>query len=131
MELRDFRKDFIETARALAVTEGDFEEASFVSEAARRLVEAEELEDFEPCHFEGTGSRQRKMRVDGYCFDEVDGSVSLIVANYEGSETDLTLTQTDATKHFEGTGSRQRKMRVDGYCFDEVDGSVSLIVAVS
>lgn len=100
MELRDFRKDFIETARALALTEGDFEEASFVSEAARRLVEAEELEDFEPCHFEGTGSRQRKMRVDGYCFDDVDGSVSLIIANYEGSESDLTLTQTDATKHF-------------------------------
>lgn len=100
MELKDFRKDFIETARALAVTEGDFEEASFVSEAARRLVEAEELEDFEPCHFEGIGSRQRKMRVDGYCFDDVDGSVSLIVANYEGSESDLTLTQTDATKHF-------------------------------
>jgi len=40
------------------------------------------------------------MRVDGYCFDDVDGSVSLIVANYEGSESDLTLTQTDATKHF-------------------------------
>jgi hypothetical protein len=100
MELKDFRKDFIESARALAVTEGDFEEASFVTEAARRLVEAEELSDFEPCHFEGTGSRQRKMRIDGYCFDDVDGSVSLIVANYEGGEAASTLTQTDATKYF-------------------------------
>jgi hypothetical protein len=100
MELNDFTKDFMETARAIAVTEGDFEEAAFVSEAARRLVEAEELEDFEPCHFEGTGSRQRRLRVDGYCFDDVDGSVSLVVANYDGSDSDLTLTQTDATKYF-------------------------------
>jgi hypothetical protein len=100
MELQDFRKDFLETARALAATEEDFEEASFVAEAARRLVEAEELVSFDPCHFEGTGSRQRKMRVDGYCFDEVDGSFSLLVASYEGGEAAATLTQTDATKHF-------------------------------
>src|ERR1044071_1083045 len=100
MEIQDFRKDFLERARALAATEGDFEEASFISEASRRLVEAEELDDFEPCHFAGTGSKQRKMRVDGYCFDEVDGSFSLIVANYEGEETVSTLTQTDATKYF-------------------------------
>lgn len=100
MELKDFRKDFIETARALAVAEGDFEEASFVAEAARRLVEAEELSDFEPSHFEGTGSRQRRLRVDGYCFDDVDGSVSLVIANYEGGEDASTLTQTDATKYF-------------------------------
>ncbi|MEW6131201.1 MAG: AIPR family protein [Acidobacteriota bacterium] len=100
MELQDFRKDFLETARALAATEGDFEEAAFVAEAARRLVETEELDNFEPCHFEGTGSRQRKLRVDGYCFDEVDGSFSLLIAKYEGDETAATLTQTDATKYF-------------------------------
>jgi hypothetical protein len=40
------------------------------------------------------------MRVDGYCFDEVDGSFSLVVANYEGREAVSTLTQTDATKYF-------------------------------
>lgn len=100
MKLEDFRTDFLETSRALAATEGDFEEASFVAEASRRLVEAEELDDFEPCHFVGTGSKQRKTRVDGYCFDEVDGSFSLIVANYEGSEAVSTLTQTDATRYF-------------------------------
>src|SRR5687768_16468188 len=100
MELKDFRKDFIETARAVAVTDGDFEEAAFVSEAARRLVEAEELEEFVPCHFQGTGTKQRKLRVDGYCFDEVDTSVSLVIANYNGTEEDSTLTQTEATKYF-------------------------------
>lgn len=100
MELEDFRKDFLETARALAASEGDFAEASFVAEAARRLIDAEELTDFEPCHFEGTGSRQRRLRVDGYSFDDVDGSVTLLIADYDGGEEISTLTQTDATKHF-------------------------------
>lgn len=100
MELQEFRKDFLEMARALAASEGDFEEASFVAEAARRLVEAEELSDFEPCYFEGIGSRQRRLRVDGYSFDDVDGSATLIVANYDGGDDVSTLTQTDATKYF-------------------------------
>lgn len=100
MELQDFRKDFLETARALAASEGDFEEASFVAEAARRLIEAEELADFEPCHFEGTGNRQRRLRVDGYSFDDVDGSVTLVIASYEGGEEVTTLTQTEATRYF-------------------------------
>jgi hypothetical protein len=100
MELEEFRKDFLETVRALAAAEGDFEEASFVADAARRLLEAEELAEFEACHHEGTGSRNRRMRVDGYGFDDVDGSISLIIANYSGREDPDTLTQTEATRYF-------------------------------
>lgn len=100
MDLEEFRKDFLETGRALAAAEGDFEGAAFVAEAARRLVEAEELTDFEPCYLEGAGSRNRRMRVDGYGFDDVDGSASLVVANYHGGPVIETLTQTDATRYF-------------------------------
>lgn len=100
MELEEFRKDFLETARAMAASEGDFEGAAFVTEAARRLVEAEELTEFEPCYLPGTGSRNRKYRVDGYCFDDVDGSVALVVAVFNGAPTAGTLTQTDATRYF-------------------------------
>ena len=100
MDLPEFRKDFLETVRALAAASGDFEEAAFVSEASRRLIEAEELDDFEPCHYEGIGSRNRKLRVDGYCSDALDGSISLVVSNYDGSRVANTLTQTDATRSF-------------------------------
>lgn len=100
MELEEFRKDFLETARALSAAEGDFEEAAFIAESARRLIEAEELAEFEPCHHEGTGGRNRRLRVDGYGFDDVDGSMSLIIASYSGGATADTLTQTDAAKHF-------------------------------
>lgn len=100
MELDEFRKDFLETARALAAAEADFEEASFVAESARRLIEAEELAEFEPSHYEGTGSRNRRIRVDGYGFDDVDGSVTLVIAAYSGVDAVETLTQTEATRYF-------------------------------
>lgn len=100
MELDDFRKDFLETVRAVAEAEGEFEEAAFVGESARRLLEAEEMPDFEPCHYDGTGSKNRKLRVDGYAIDDVDGSVSLLLANYQGSDASSALTQTDANKWF-------------------------------
>lgn len=100
MELEEFRKDFLETARVMAASEGDFEGAAFVAESARRLVEAEELAEFEPCYVPGTGSKNRKFRVDGYCFDDVDGSVALVVAGFNGGPDAGTLTQTDASRFF-------------------------------
>lgn len=100
MELEDFRRDFLETVRAIASTEGNFNQSAFVSEAARRMIEAEELGDFEPCYHEGTGSRNRRLRVDGYAFDDVDGSVRLLVADFRGADYHETLTQTDGKRGF-------------------------------
>ena len=102
MELEEFRKDFLETVRAMAAAEGDFEESAFVKEAARRMIEAEELADFEPRHFEGAGSRDRRLRlrVDGYSFDDVDGSMRLLIADYHGGDVMETLTQTEGLRSF-------------------------------
>ena len=100
MELEDFRKVFNEAVNVLAVETGDFKEAAFVSESAQRLIDAEELTGFEPCHYEGVGTRNHKLRIDGYWFDDVDETVSLIVAFYQGDSVDETLTMTDVTKCF-------------------------------
>ncbi len=100
MELEDFRKDFLENARAIAESEGDFERAAFVTECSRRLIETEELADFEPCYLDMTGSRNRRLRVDGFSFDDVDDSVSVVVSHYSGGSTAEILTQTDASRYF-------------------------------
>lgn len=100
MDLEDFWKDFMQAVNVLAVDTGDFKEAAFVTESTRRLIEAEELTGFEPCHFEGVGTRNRNLRIDGYWFDDVDETVSLIVAFYQGESADSTLTQTDVTRYF-------------------------------
>ncbi len=102
MDLDDFRKDYLESVRSHAAAEGDLTQAAFVTIASQRLMDAEELPDFEPCYHEGNGVRDRrlKLRVDGYSFDDADGAMKLIIADYRGGAEAETLTQTDATSLF-------------------------------
>lgn len=100
MDIEDFRRDLIEAVRSRAASEEDFSSAVFVDEAARRLAEAEELHDFQPCFFKGSGTRQRALRVDGFSDDDADDSFRLVIADYRGTEHPETLTFTDATRLF-------------------------------
>lgn len=100
MDLEEFRKDFLENTRAHAESEGDFERASFVGECSRRLIDAEEISSFDSCYLDMTGNRNRRIRVDGFSFDDVDDSVSLFVSHYDGGLKSSTLTQTEATRYF-------------------------------
>jgi hypothetical protein len=101
MELHEYHKDYIETVKSLAAAEGDFEETIFVRLSAEKLMDAEELDSFEHSYYEGSGKRNRKLMVHGYSFDDVDDSVNLIIANYQGNEKIVTLTQTDLVKIFD------------------------------
>jgi hypothetical protein len=102
MELEDFRKDFLESVRSHAAAEGDLTQAAYVTVVSERLMEAEEFQDFEPCYYEGSGIRDRrlKLRIDGYSYDDTDGSYNLVIADYRGGENIETLTQTEATNQF-------------------------------
>jgi hypothetical protein len=100
MELEDFRKDFLEAARATAASERHFSRAAFVLEAARRLADAEEISDFETCHHDGIGSRRRRLCVDGYAMDEADGSFRLVIADHRDTDDAETLTQSEAETAF-------------------------------
>jgi len=95
--MHDFHKDFTEAVHAVAAAEQDFEHSAFVSVAVSHLSEAGELSDFEPCHFRGTGARRRSLAIDGYSFDDADGSARLLIADWSGRATEGTLTQTEVT----------------------------------
>lgn len=96
MDAQEFRKDFLEDVKADAVSTGEGTCASFVTAFARYLQEAEYLLDFTASYFEGTGKRNRKLRVDGYAYDEFDKTMSLIIADYDGSDTERVLAKTQA-----------------------------------
>lgn len=96
MDAQEFRKDFIEGVKAEAAATGEGSSASFVSAFAQYLQEAEFLMDFTAAYFEGTGKRNRKLRVDGYAYDEFDKTMSLIIADYDVSESERVLTRTQA-----------------------------------
>jgi hypothetical protein len=96
MELDDYRKDLIEEVKVAAQESRNFEASAFVDVGTRLLADAGELTDFETCHFRGTGSRRRHLAVDGFAFDDADGSVRVVVADWDGKNSAMTLTHSDA-----------------------------------
>lgn len=97
-QLRAFRDGVI--ARAMAEFAGRDPEGGFGAIAGEMLEEAEELIDFVPCPYRGTGTRRRSLGVDGYAFDEADGSLRLVIAEFDGEQQPATVTQTTAKATF-------------------------------
>lgn len=96
MDALEFRRDFLEDVKANALATGEGSCASFVAAFANYLQEAEYLLDFTASFFEGTGKRNRNLRVDGYVYDEFDKTLSLIIADYDVIDDERVLTKTQA-----------------------------------
>lgn len=96
MDAQEFKKDFLEDIKADAVATGEGSCASFVTAFARYLQEADYLLDFTSSYFEGIGKQNRKLRVDGYVYDEFDKTMSLIIADYDALDNERVLAKTQA-----------------------------------
>lgn len=101
MDVQDFHKGFLEEVKATAAAEGEGSNAAFVNIAAGYLVNAEVLSDFTQAFYSGTGKNNRKIRVDGYVYDEFDSTFSLLIADYTGDEKRDTITRSAAAAQFE------------------------------
>ena len=101
MDVHDFHKDFLEEIKATAATERAGSNAAFVDVASRYLVNAEMLSDFTPAFYVGSGKNNRKIRVDGYIFDDFDLTFNLVIADYSGDESRDTITKTLASILFD------------------------------
>ncbi len=99
MDLAEFRNDLLETVRTRAESNLDFNRAGFVDEVGERLSDAEEFVDFEACRFEGI-SGKKKLKIDGYAFDEADNSLALLVANFSNDDDMPTFNTAEAVKTF-------------------------------
>jgi hypothetical protein len=98
LDIQEFRRDIIAQSR---VEFGDDDSHSgFVVTAGRMLEDVEEIVDFMPCPFRGTGTRRKGLGVDGYAFDEADGSVRVAIATFFGTDGLETVTQTFAKAEF-------------------------------
>lgn len=96
MTLDEFRDELVQSVRARASADANFELSTFVDVAVDVLVDAGEIADFEQCHFRGTGQRKRNLAVDGYALDGADDSFRLVVADWAGNDVLRTLTQSEA-----------------------------------
>jgi hypothetical protein len=66
---------------------------AFVNEVAERLEEDPVFGEFEQVEYQGTGPRNRVLRLHGFTrLDETDGSIGLVVGRWEELESAVTLT---------------------------------------
>ena len=100
MTLEEFAKDFREDVQTYALTDGNFSRSAFVDCCATRLQEANILTDFTPCYYKGTGTKKRTLELDGYCFDDLDDSCSIVIADYRRFESEAAITRTEANVLF-------------------------------
>jgi len=100
MTLEEFTKDLREDVQTYAVTDGNFSRSAFVDCCANRLQEANILSDFTACYYKGSGSRNRALELDGYSFDELDDSFSIVIADYRCFVSDAAITKTEVNALF-------------------------------
>ena len=129
MDSSEFKKDFLESIKSAAAVTGEGSCAAFVDNVAQYLIDAEVLPDFTPCFYTSKLVRN-KYRVDGYVFDEFDGTMNLIIANYDGNDDNRRLTNTAALHDFGElrifvkaalTSSLYREIEMSTPCADLVD----------
>ncbi|MBX7133543.1 MAG: AIPR family protein [Fimbriimonadaceae bacterium] len=100
--LNEFLTDLMQGIVARTEASGELTRVAFVDELMARLVSADTLQDWVPCYYQGRGSRNRALGVDGYCMDDLllDGSISVIVADPRLGESPVRLTTSEINTCF-------------------------------
>lgn len=100
MQLEEYRQDLLQEIRTTAIADGISERRVFVSEVTKILEDAEELTDFTEAYFEMSGTRGRKIQIDGYCYNELDECLTILICDFNGDDELDTLTESEAKKLF-------------------------------
>lgn len=98
MNIAEFYAELANRASLRAQIENDYTSAAMMGELSDALVECEEVDNLTTLHFEGTGYRKRKLRVDGYDLEDPDGSVALAVLISSSEPQVSGLPQSEANK---------------------------------
>lgn len=97
LDLELFYEDFMNDVRLEVANSGGFTDHAFAEAAAERLIEANEIPNFEPCHYRAPSGR---MAIDGYCFDEADDSLRVFLVHRSSADGLNTLTKSEAEGQF-------------------------------
>ncbi|MGM0930071.1 MAG: AIPR family protein [Actinomycetota bacterium] len=96
MNVKSYHENLLASVGSLADADGEFTATAFGRYCAELLTEAGEFDDVVTLDFEGTGTRRRKLKVNGYDLDNADNSVALVATIYVGSPEIQVISSTDA-----------------------------------
>lgn len=95
MDYQEYREEFLNTLRADSAHSGTDTEYEFLNHSLDLLMDFNELDSPE---MTGMGDKRGKggrlMRADGYCFDETDHSLILLISDFQDTKEPDKLTRT-------------------------------------
>ncbi|MDD4221856.1 MAG: AIPR family protein [Candidatus Methanomethylophilus sp.] len=127
MDVRLYRSEFIARVNLENGTSDDRREA-FLSEIVDNLSE-DEISGFNPCHFEGIWTNNRKIGFDGYYYDEQDGTYSVFFCSYLGTDEPDIITTTNVGAIYQRVSNTVQAM-FDGTILKAVDENNPVYTAI-
>lgn len=94
MDIEEYRKEFLEQIRSDAALNSTDPNEEFIRKSVSLLEEIEELPDPMIHYFGSKGRRNRLLQFNAFSFDEADGSICLLISDFNNSESPATLTNT-------------------------------------
>ena len=95
MDYQEYREEFLETLRADSAHSGTDTEDEFLNHTFDLLMDFDELDSPERTGMgDKKGKGGRLMRADGYCFDETDHSLILLISDFQDTKEPDKLTRT-------------------------------------
>ena len=100
MDLKEFRSGILDEVHFNASANGTSPKEEFLALYADALVEAEEFEDFEQLSYEGVGSHNKQILIDGYFYSALENCLTIVACPFVDSLEPQSLTATEAEGHF-------------------------------
>ena len=92
MDIKEYANDLINNLRTDAIISNTDTADEFYHQSLELLEDNGEFDSPNLFYFGKAGKRNRFMQIDGYCFDETDKSLVLIIFDFEDSLTPSTVT---------------------------------------
>lgn len=94
MNIEEYRKEFLEQIRSDAALNSTDPNEEFIQKSILLLEENDEFPDPTIHYFGSKGKRNRIMQFNAFAFDEADGSICLLISDFNNSDIPATLTNT-------------------------------------
>ena len=101
MEFEDFRNEIMEDVKVESEIYGEGSVASFLKVFSEKMISSEIIQDdITLAFFEGEGRNKRKLRVDGYLYDDIDHTMNLYIVDYDAISRDSPMVRSLAENFF-------------------------------
>ena len=101
MEFEDFRNEIMEDVKVESEIYGEGSVASFLKVFSEKMISSDIIQDdITLAFFEGEGRNKRKLRVDGYLYDDIDHTMNLYIVDYDAISRDSPMVRSLAENFF-------------------------------